>query len=310
MGNTIAEGHWYGSGPVTLEIDQMPDTDTGFEDGNFFLTNPDQAQLMGSYRAKRIHHKGYQRLIGKFETGTQIFFNPRGNVKMLVYFPPNGNQPLHILMMGWVNYGLASPPVPFEFEEHFSYDALYEHYIGLKSIPGAQPMYVETFNQFWLYPTAEEGKVAAPGIGEGDWMGVGPITFVVDQTLVDVLGSGRWRLYPGQGDDYQNSAYMDFCHDHFVGETGGTWPFEMVGGTGDFSNLGGKGTGVWLGLGDPNLIFGNVPTPGLLPPDLIDDGSTCTPYGSTACVPFIPEFCNEGPGVPTQVYIIAYYYPQ
>ncbi|MBT8269929.1 MAG: hypothetical protein KJN59_11970 [Bacteroidia bacterium] len=307
--NTTGVGQWYGFGPSTLEIDNVPIPGTGFEDGNFILTNPEQAELMGPYRAKRMnprgHHANWQRLKGKFETGTQIFFMPRGNVQMHTYFHPSGNQPLEILVIGWANYGLASPPVPLEFEEYFSFDALYEHYMGLKSIPGAEAMYVSTFNEFWLYPTAEEGKIAAPGIGQGDWLGEGPITFVVDQALVNEFGKGRWRLYTGQGTDYQNSEYMDFCHDHYLGATGGTWPFELVGGSEAFSGYGGQGTGVWIGLGDPNAIFGNIPDPGLLPADMIDDGFSCDSYGPTECM----FLCNPGPGVNTLVYIIGYRYP-
>lgn len=304
--STMGEGQWFGFGPASIEIDAVPDPDSGFEDGNFVLTNPDQAKLIGPYRARPMHnwgHTSWQRLKGDFETGTQIFFYPHGNVRMLAFFHPS-NESLQIFAIGWVKYGLADPPVPLEFEEHFTFDALFEHYVGLKDIPGAEPMYVKTFNEFWIYPTEEEGKVAAPGIGQGEWLDNGPVTFVVDQTLVGNEGAGRWRLYDGQGENYQSMQYMEFCHDHFLGETGGTWPFELVGGSEAYFNQGGRGTGVWIGLGAPT--FGNTPdNPLLLPFELKDDGLSCESYGSTDCV----GFCNPGPGVPTLVYIIAYRYP-
>ena len=303
-GMTVGDGYWFGHGHSSLEIDVIPNSSSGFEDGNFTLINPDQAKIMGPYRSKRLHRFGYQRLKGKFESGSQIFFNPKGNVRMLAFFNQNNNETFLILAMGWAKYGLADPPVPLEYEEHFSFDALYEHYVGLQEIPGAEPMYVKTFNEFWIYPTEEEGKVAAPGIGQGEWLDNGPVTFVVDQTLLGNEGSGRWRLYDGQGENYQSMQYMEFCHDHFLGETGGTWPFELVGGSEAYFNQGGKGTGVWIGLGAPT--FGNIPeNPLLLPFDLKDDGLSCESYGSTDCV----GFCNSGPGVPTLVYIIAYRYP-
>jgi hypothetical protein len=305
--STYGEGLWLGYGMSTLEIDRVPDPTEGFEDGHFTLTSAAQAKLMGPYVAKRAHRWGHHRIMqklkGTFETGTQIFFMPDGRMKMNVVMPQQGNADMMVLIRGWVYYGLADPPVPLAFEPNYPTEVLEQHYIDLKTIPGAEAMYIETFNTFWTYPTITDGLLAAPGIGMGPWHDHGEVTFVVDQGITPATESaaGRWRLYTGVGSDYQASEYMDFCHTMTFTPTGGIWPFDMVGGSEAFFNYGGKGTGVWLGLS--NIPFANVPDPALFPPDLFDNGFSCTPYGSNDC-----PSCPIGPGGNTQVYIIGYRY--
>jgi hypothetical protein len=106
----------------------------------------------------------------------------------------------------------------------------------------------------------------------------------------------------GTGPGYMNAQYFDICHTMTLTETGGIWPFDIVGGSEEFFNSRGQGTGVWIGLGEPP--FGNVPDPLIFPQDLKDDGFVCNPYGNTDCA----GFCVPGPGFPTQVYVIAYRY--
>ncbi|MDX1702357.1 MAG: hypothetical protein R3250_17145, partial [Melioribacteraceae bacterium] len=60
-GMTTGDGHWFGHGHSTLEIDVTPNLNSGFEDGNFILINPDHAKLMGPYLSNRAHRFGYQR---------------------------------------------------------------------------------------------------------------------------------------------------------------------------------------------------------------------------------------------------------
>lgn len=305
---TTGEGIWYGYGMSSIVLDQLPDPTDGFGDGHVEMTSEAIAKLTGPFEAKTYHKwsqgKHKQLLKATFEAGTQIFFMPNGKMNMHVLFHPEDAYPITILVEGWVEYGLGVPPVPLAFEDNFEYDALYAHYTGLKTHAGAEPIYIETLNEFWIYPTATPDVVASPGIGTGEWHGTGPITMTVDQTIEGVYAAGRGRFSMGTGPGYKSAEYFEICHTMTLNETGGIWPFDLAGGSEAFFNYAGKGTGVWIGLGE--VPFGNVPSdPFLLPADLADDGFLCNSYGNTDC----NGFCNPGPGVPTQVYVIAYRYP-
>jgi hypothetical protein len=306
ISNTTGEGMWIDYGLSSIELDLIPNPLAGFGDGNVMMTSEGQAKLMGPFEAKTYHkwkqgnHK--QLLKATFEAGTQIFFMPNGKMNMHVLFQPDEVHPIIILVEGWVEYGLADPPVPLDFEPHFPFDVLKQHYVDLKMIPGAEAMYIETLNDFWIYPTANPEIVAAPGIGTGPWHNVGNVTMTVDQTIEGINAAGRGRFSMGTGPGYMNAQYFDICHTMTLTETGGIWPFDIVGGSEEFFNSRGQGTGVWIGLGEPP--FGNVPDPLIFPQDLKDDGFVCNPYGNTDCA----GFCVPGPGFPTQVYVIAYRY--